>query len=79
MFEDNDRMLTTEGAPDPRDVADAVARLVATPAGQRPLRTTVGGPMTQLVQPINQSTNQVQAQLLQFTGLVDLSGVSAGS
>jgi len=36
MFEDNDRMLTTEGAPDPRDVADAVARLVATPAGQRP-------------------------------------------
>jgi hypothetical protein len=27
--------------PDPQEVADAVARLIATPAGQRPLRTVV--------------------------------------
>jgi NAD(P)-dependent dehydrogenase (short-subunit alcohol dehydrogenase family) len=76
MFEDNDRMLTGEGAPDPRDVADAVARLIATPAGERPLRTTVGGPMTQLVRPINRATEGAQAQLLQFMGLEELSQVT---
>jgi NAD(P)-dependent dehydrogenase (short-subunit alcohol dehydrogenase family) len=76
MFEGNDEMLTGEGAPDPRDVAAAIARLVATPTGERPLRTTVGGPMTQLVGPINQATEGVQAQLLQFMGLEDLSGTA---
>ena len=78
MFEGNDRMLTCEDAPDPRDVADAIARLVAAPAGERPLRTLVGGPMTQLVDPINRATDGAQAQLLGFTGLSDLAGVRAG-
>ena len=72
MFDANDRMLTGQDAPDAQDVADAIARLVAAPAGQRPLRTVVGGPMTQLVEPINQTTAAVQQQLLQFTGLADL-------
>ena len=75
MFEGNDRMLTGEDAPDPRDVADAVARLVAMPAGERPLRTLVGGPMTQLVEPINRATDGAQSQLLGFTGLSDLAEV----
>lgn len=70
-------MLTAKDAPDPRDVADAVARLVATPAGERPLRTLVGGPMTQLVEPINRATADAQAQLLGFTGLSDLAEVRA--
>ena len=78
MFEGNDQMLTGEDAPDPRDVADAVARLVAMPAGERPLRTLVGGPMTQLVEPINRATEGAQAQLLGFTGLSDLSEVRVG-
>jgi len=78
MFEGNDRMLTGEDAPDPRDVADAIARLVATPAGERPLRTLVGGPMTQLVEPINRATDGAQAQLLGFTGLSDLAAVRVG-
>lgn len=72
MFEDNDAMLTGPDAPDPQDVADAIARLVATPAGARPLRTLVGGPMTQLVEPINATTAAVQEQLLGFVGLADL-------
>jgi phage baseplate assembly protein W len=72
MFDDNDAMLTGPDAPDAQDVADAIARLVATPAGQRPLRTTVGGPMTQLVEPINTTTAAVQQQLLGFVGLTDL-------
>jgi hypothetical protein len=28
--------------PNPQEVADAIAKLIATPAGQRPLRTVVG-------------------------------------
>ena len=72
MFEQNDQQLTGEEAPNPQDVADAVARLVSTQAGERPLRTLVGGPMTQLVEPINQTTEGVQEQLLGFMGLSDL-------
>lgn len=72
MYHDNDAMLTGPDAPDAQDVADAIARLVTTPAGQRPLRTTVGGPMTQLVEPINTTTAAVQQQLLGFIGLTDL-------
>jgi len=71
-YADNDRMLDAADAPDARDVADAVARLVATPPGRRPLRTLVGGPMTQLVEPINETTATVQQQLLGFIGLTEL-------
>ena len=55
MFEGNVRMLTGGDAPDPRDVADAVARLVAERLGERSLRTLVGAPMTRLVEPINRT------------------------
>ena len=39
-FEQN---LVGDTAPDPQTVADAVARLVDTPAGERPFRTPVDG------------------------------------
>lgn len=68
MFQYNDQQLRGDEASNPQDVADAVAKLVHTPAGQRPLRTVVGGPMTQLVQPINQTNDQVRKQLYGFMG-----------
>jgi len=71
-FRGNDESLRGAGAPNPQDVADAVARLVALPFGARPLRTLVGGPMTQLVTGINAATEQAQAQLLGFVGLTEM-------
>lgn len=71
-YQGNDQSLRGDQAPNPQDVADAVARLVAQPFGQRPLRTLVGGPMTQLVRPVNAVTEQVQQQFLGFVGLTEL-------
>ena len=68
-----DRM-TGQDAPDPQEVADAVLELVETPAGKRPVRVVVDpmnggeGPRT-----INQTTEQVQKQLLEAFGMAELS------
>lgn len=77
MFNFNDQNLRGGESGNPQDVADAIARLIHMPYGSCPLRTTVGGPMTGLVAPINATTEQVQAQLLQYTGLSDLLGETA--
>ncbi len=65
-------MLQGENAPNPQAVADAVIRLIETPAGQRPLRTVVD-PLTggQAHATINQTTDQVQQQLLTAFGMGD--------
>jgi NAD(P)-dependent dehydrogenase (short-subunit alcohol dehydrogenase family) len=58
-------MLTAPGAPNPQEIADAVLKLVQTPAGQRPARTAVdryGGHATTAV---NQVSAQVTEGLLQ--------------
>ena len=52
-FEQN---LAGDEAPDPQMVADAVARLVDTPAGERPFRTTVDGlGMNTFIDPLNEA------------------------
>jgi NAD(P)-dependent dehydrogenase (short-subunit alcohol dehydrogenase family) len=54
-----ERELEEEG-PDPQEVADAVSRLIATPAGQRPLRTLVGEQISQLLGDYNAQHQQLQ-------------------
>jgi NAD(P)-dependent dehydrogenase (short-subunit alcohol dehydrogenase family) len=54
-----ERELGEEG-PDPQEVADAVAALIATPAGQRPTRTLVGDQISQLLGDYNASHQQLQ-------------------
>jgi NAD(P)-dependent dehydrogenase (short-subunit alcohol dehydrogenase family) len=49
--------------PNPRDVADAVLRLVETPRGQRPLRTVVGPVFTEGVADYNQIYERVRERL----------------
>jgi NAD(P)-dependent dehydrogenase (short-subunit alcohol dehydrogenase family) len=64
--------LSADGAPDPQEVADAVAEVIATPAGQRPLRVVVDPLMGgEAPRSINQTTDQIQAQLLANLGLGD--------
>jgi NAD(P)-dependent dehydrogenase (short-subunit alcohol dehydrogenase family) len=67
-------------APDPQLVADAVAELLATPAGERPFRTVVdpmmGGEPARVV---NGTVEQVQRQLFEGFGMGAMLGVGAGS
>lgn len=49
--------------PDPQEVADAVARLIDLPAGQRPLRTVVGPIFTEGVAQYNEAYEQLKERL----------------
>jgi NAD(P)-dependent dehydrogenase (short-subunit alcohol dehydrogenase family) len=73
------QQLQGENAPDPQVVADAILTLIETPAGQRPLRTVVD-PMTggEAASAINQTTDQIQSQLLGAFGMGDLLSVNGG-
>lgn len=62
-------MLSQASAPDPQQVADAVATLVAAPAGQRPLRTAVDPNGAPGVKAINAACAQVQTGVLGAMGM----------
>jgi NAD(P)-dependent dehydrogenase (short-subunit alcohol dehydrogenase family) len=61
----------------PQEIADAVLRIIETPAGQRPLRYRVG-PGGPGVQNINAICAQVQAQMLEAFGIAALTRLQAG-
>jgi NAD(P)-dependent dehydrogenase (short-subunit alcohol dehydrogenase family) len=75
MYAYNDQVNRGPDAPNPQLVADAIAALVAMPAGQRPLRTTVGPPPAPQAAQINEVAAQVQEQTLGYMGLGDMLGV----
>jgi NAD(P)-dependent dehydrogenase (short-subunit alcohol dehydrogenase family) len=56
---------------DPQEVVDAISTLIGTPAGTRPIRTTVRNPMPQIEQ-INLLSVEMHAQLFPYIGLGDL-------
>lgn len=60
--------LQGAGAPDPREVAEAIAGLIDSPAGQRPLRTAVGLGAEGIRQ-LNAVTGAFQAKMMQAFGL----------
>ena len=64
-------LFSSPNAPRPQDVADTVLRLIETPAGSRPLRTTVGG-HTAPIDGLNEHTDQVTSGWLGGWGLGDL-------
>ena len=67
-------LFQSEQAPDPHDVAEAIARLVAQPKGARPARVVVGQSFGTDI--LNGAAAQVQAQLLDGLGLGQLAGPS---
>jgi NAD(P)-dependent dehydrogenase (short-subunit alcohol dehydrogenase family) len=66
--------LVEHSEPNPQDVADAVARLVQTPAGQRPLRTLVGED-TEALEEINAVHQRIQDEIMNAAGYGDLISV----
>lgn len=75
MYSHNDRLNRGPEAPDPQLVADAIADLVDTPAGSRPLRTTVGPPPAPQAAQINETAARVQEETLGYMGLADMISV----
>jgi NAD(P)-dependent dehydrogenase (short-subunit alcohol dehydrogenase family) len=68
--------LSAEGAPDPQEIADAVLKLVETPAGERPLRVVVDPLMGgEGANSLNHASSQVQEQLLDGFGMRELLSV----
>jgi NAD(P)-dependent dehydrogenase (short-subunit alcohol dehydrogenase family) len=53
---------------DPQEVADAIAELIETPAGKRPLRRLIG-PIVTSLQPLNDASERIQREILQALGL----------
>jgi len=73
MFDQFNTMLSAEDAPDPQDIADAVAGLVAAPAGSRPARTVVGAPYG--ADALNEATAPVQGGVVDALGLGHLASL----
>lgn len=70
MFAHFNSVFSADDAPNPHDVAMAVAALVDAPQGRRAARTVVGSPFGADV--INQSTAPVQAEIVKGLGLAHL-------
>jgi NAD(P)-dependent dehydrogenase (short-subunit alcohol dehydrogenase family) len=66
------QMMSGEIPNKPQDVADAILKLIVTPAGERPLRVTVDKMMNGLAESINETQEKAQQGLLASFGLSEL-------
>ena len=69
MFDGFGEAFSGPDAPDPQEVAEAIANLVDLPAGQRPLRTVVGTLVTAGVRELNEQYDKSRHQLLNSLGM----------
>ncbi|MDH3604689.1 MAG: SDR family NAD(P)-dependent oxidoreductase [Candidatus Tectomicrobia bacterium] len=65
-------MFAGPEAPNPQEVVDVVAKLIETPAGERPLRTVVGQGGPEFALRVNDAAEQAQADLMAMLGLTHL-------
>jgi len=70
MFETFVGMFAAADAPNPHDVAEAIAKLVATPNGSRPDRVVVGQPFGS--DAVNAAVAPIQSQVVEGLGLGSL-------
>jgi NAD(P)-dependent dehydrogenase (short-subunit alcohol dehydrogenase family) len=74
MFKYFTTVFQAPGAPNPHDVAEAIAKLVAQPKGSRPARTVVGAAFGS--DAVNEQTAPVQAHVVEALGLGHLAKVA---
>ena len=74
MFQHFMTTFQAPNAPNPHDVAEAVAKLVAQPKGSRPPRTVVGAAFGSDI--VNEQTAPVQAHVVEALGLSHLAKVA---
>ncbi len=74
MFEQFNKMFSGSHAPEPHDIAEAIAKLIATPKGDRPARTVVGTSFG--ADTLNDATAPLQAGVVKALGLDHLETVT---
>ena len=74
MFQHFMTTFQAPNAPNPHDVAEAIAKLVAQPKGSRPARTVVGAAFGSDI--VNEQTAPVQAHVVEALGLSHLAKVA---
>jgi len=74
MFQHFMTTFQAPNAPNPHDVAEAIAKLVAQPKGSRPARTVVGAAFGSDI--VNEQTAPVQAHVVETLGLSHLAKVA---
>ena len=74
MFQHFMTTFQAPNAPNPHNVAEAIAKLVAQPKGSRPLRTVVGAAFGSDI--VNEQTAPVQAHVVEALGLSHLAKVA---
>lgn len=67
MFESFTAMFSADGAPDPHEVAQAIADLIAQPKGERPARRIVGQPFG--ADAVNAAVAPIQQGVIEALGL----------
>jgi NAD(P)-dependent dehydrogenase (short-subunit alcohol dehydrogenase family) len=72
FFAGLDQMMTGPNAPHPDEVAEAVVKLIETPAGTRPFRVVVDKMMGAMVEGLNSAHAQVQKGILTGLGMGNL-------
>jgi NAD(P)-dependent dehydrogenase (short-subunit alcohol dehydrogenase family) len=75
MFKQFTAIFQAPGAPNPHDVAQAIANLIALQKGKRPARTIVGAPFG--ADAVNRQIAPVQAEVIRGLGLGHLDGFVA--
>lgn len=73
MFGQFEAMFAGTDAPDPKDVASTIAKLIATPKGKRAARTVVGAPFGS--DAVNEAAEAAQLNLVDALGLDHLASV----
>ncbi len=76
LFQHIGSMLSGPGAPNPHDIAEAIAMLISTPKGKRPARTVVGASYG--ADAVNDATAPVQASTVEALGLSHLETIASG-
>jgi len=74
MFKHFTTMFQTPDAPNPHDIAEAIANLIMLPKGSRPARTIVGAAFGS--DTVNEQTAHVQAHVVEALGLAHLAKVA---
>ena len=75
MFATFTEMFSSPAAPDPHDVATAIAALIDRPKGERPARTVVGEPFGS--EAVNTATAPVQRGVIESLGLGHLASLKS--
>jgi NAD(P)-dependent dehydrogenase (short-subunit alcohol dehydrogenase family) len=79
FMQDFDAMMSGPNGPNPQDVADAIAKVIETPLGQRPLRILIDHYTGDGLKAINETMSTTQERVFSAFGMSSLLNVKPGA